>query len=55
MCHGLILRSAGKSGDPFQATQGNRLSCRDQEGIMGSDEVVLGNSGFPSSETGMCN
>ena len=29
------------------------LSCRDQEGRRGSDEVVLGTSGFPSSETGM--
>ena len=36
-----------------RATQGNRLSCRDQEGRRGSDEVVLGTSGFPSSETGM--
>ena len=31
---------AGKAGNPFQATQGNRLSCRDQEGRRGSDEVV---------------
>ena len=29
---GLILRCAGKAGNPFQTTQGNRLSCRDQEG-----------------------
>ena len=29
---GLILRFAGKAGNPFQTTQGNRLSCRDQEG-----------------------
>ena len=28
---GLILRCAGKAGNPFQTTQGNRLSCRDQE------------------------
>ena len=25
---GLILRGAGKAGNPFQTTQGNRLSCR---------------------------
>ena len=30
---GLILRCAGKAGNPFQTTQGNRLSCRDQEGM----------------------
>ena len=29
---GLILRCAGKAENPFQTTQGNRLSCRDQEG-----------------------
>ena len=29
---GLILRCSGKAGNPFQTTQGNRLSCRDQEG-----------------------
>ena len=29
---GLTLRGAGKAGNPFQTTQGNRLSCRDQEG-----------------------
>ena len=28
----IILRCAGKAGNPFQTTQGNRLSCRDQEG-----------------------
>ena len=28
---GLILRCAGKAGNPFQTTQGNRHSCRDQE------------------------
>ena len=47
---GLILRCAGKAGNPFQTTQGNRLSCRDQEGRRGSDEVVPGPSVFPSSE-----
>ena len=39
---GLILRCAGKAGNPFQAKQGNQLSCRDQEGRRGSEEVVLG-------------
>ena len=29
---GLILRCAGKAGNPFQTTQGNRLSCRNPEG-----------------------
>ena len=29
---GLILRCAVKAGNPFQNTQGNRLSCRDEEG-----------------------
>ena len=28
---GLILTCAGKARNPFQTTQGNRLSCRDQE------------------------
>ena len=49
---GLILRCAGKAGNPFQTTQGNRLSCRDQEGRRVSDEVVPGTSVFSSSETG---
>ena len=39
---GLILRCARKAGNPFQTKQGNRLSCRDQEGRRGSDEVVPG-------------
>ena len=30
---GLILRCAGKAGNPFQTTQGNCLSCRDQEAL----------------------
>ena len=34
---------------PFQTTQGNRLSCRDQEGRGGSEEAVLGPSVFPSN------
>ena len=50
---GLILRCAGKVEKAFQTKQVNRPSCRDQEGRRGSDEVVLGTSGFPSSETGM--
>ena len=37
---GLILRRAGKSGNPFQTKQGNRPSFRDQEERKGSDEVV---------------
>ena len=48
---GLILRCAGKTRNPFQTTQGNRLSFRDQEGRRGSDEVVPGASVLPSSET----
>ena len=48
---GLILRRAGKSGNPFQTKQGNRPSFRDQEERKGSDEVVPGASVLPSSET----
>ena len=47
---GVILRCAGKAGNPFQTTQGNRLSCRDQEGRRGSEEAVLGPSVFHSRE-----
>ena len=50
---GLILRCAGKAGNPFQNTQGNRLSCRDEEGRRGSDEGVPGPSVFPSREPGV--
>ena len=50
---GLILRCAGKARNPFQTTQGNRLSCRDQEGRRGSDEAVTGPSVFPSREPGV--
>ena len=50
---GLILRCAGKIGNPLQMKQGIRPSCRDQEGRRGSDDVVLGTSVLPSSETGM--
>ena len=34
-------------------TQGNRLSCRDQEGRRGSEEAVPGPSVFPSGEPGV--
>ena len=47
---GLLLRCAGKSENSFQTTQGNRLSCRDQEGRRGSDEAVPGPSVFHSRE-----
>ena len=50
---GLILRCAKKVRNPFKTKQGNRPSCRDQEETRGSDELVPGNSVFPSSETGM--
>ena len=49
----LLLRCNGKVVIPFQTKQGNRLSCRDQEGRKGSDYVVLGNSVILSSENGM--
>ena len=49
----LILRCARKIGNPFQTKQGNRLSFRDQEGRVSSDEVVQGTSVFPSSKTGI--
>ena len=47
---GLILRCAGKAVNPFKTTQGNRLSCRDQEGRRGSEEAVPGPSVYPSRE-----
>ena len=50
---GLLLRCAGKPGNPFQTTQGNRLSCRDQEGRRGSEEVVPGPLVFHSREPGV--
>ena len=50
---GLILRCAGKAGNPFQTTQGNRLSCCDQERRRGSEEAVPGPSVFPSGEHGV--
>ena len=50
---GHILRCAGKSGNPFQTTQGNRLSCRVPEVKRVSDEAVPGHSMFPSREDGV--
>ena len=44
---GLILRCDRKVGNPFQAKQGSRPSCRDQEGRRGSEEVVRENLGVP--------
>ena len=44
---------ARKARNPFQTTQGNRLSCRAQEGRRGSDEAVPGPSVLPSRETGV--
>ena len=38
---------------PFQTTQGNRLSCRDQKGKRGSEEAVPGPSVFPSGDPGL--
>ena len=50
---GLILRWAGKVGNPLQTEQGSRPSFRDQERRRGSDEVMPGTSVFPSSESVM--
>ena len=50
---GLILRCAGKVGNPFLTKKGNRPSCCDQEGRRGSDDVVPGTWVFPSSEACM--
>ena len=44
---GLILRCDRKVGNPFQTKQGNRCSCRYQEGRRGSEEVVPENLGVP--------
>ena len=44
---GLILKGDGKVGNPFQTKQGNRPSCRNQEGRSGSEEVVPRNLGVP--------
>ena len=35
------LRCAGKVGNPLQTKQGNRPSCRDQEGRRGSEKLCL--------------
>ena len=50
---GLILMCARKVGNAFQTKQGNRTSCRDQEGRRVSDEVVPGPSVLPSREPGV--
>ena len=50
---GLILRCAGKLGNPLQTKQGNRSTGHDQKGRRGSDEVVSGPSVFPSRELGV--
>ena len=50
---GLILRWAGKVGNPLQTEQWSRPSFRDQERRRGSDEVVPGPSVFPSREPGV--
>ena len=47
---GLMLSCAGKAGNSFQTTQGNRLSCRDQKGRRGSEEALPGPSVFPSGD-----
>ena len=50
---GLILRCAVNVGNLFKSKQGNRPSCRYQEGRRDSKEVVPGTSVFPSNETGV--
>ena len=49
----IILRFAGKVGNPLQTKQGNRSTGHDQKGRRGSDEVVPGPSVFPSREPGV--
>ena len=44
---GLILRGVVQAGNPFQTTQGNQLSCREQERSRCSEEVVPGLSVVP--------
>ena len=44
---GLILRCAGKVGNPFETKQWNRPSYRDHERRKASDEVVPGTSVSP--------
>ena len=41
------------TGDDSLRRQGNRLSCRDQEGRRGSEEAVPGPSVFPSGDPGV--
>ena len=48
----LNLRWDRKVGNPIQTKQGNGHSCRDQEGITGSEEVMPRTSVFLSRETG---
>ena len=50
---GLILTCARKARNPFQTTQGNRLSCHEQEGRRGTEEAVPGPSVFPLREPGL--
>ena len=50
---GLILRFAGKVGNPLQTKKGNRPTGHDQEGRRGLNEVGPGTSVFPLSETGV--
>ena len=45
------MDDAGLKRNSF--AQGNRLSCRDQEGRRGSEEAVPGPSVFPSGEPGV--
>ena len=47
------LRSRGPGVRTPGAAQGNRLSCRDQEGRRGSEEAVPGPSVFPSGDPGV--
>ena len=49
----LLLPSIFPSIRAFSTAQGNRLSCRDQEGRRGSEEAVPGPSVFPSGEPGV--
>ena len=46
-------RGARTAGNTFHTKQGNRLSCRDQEGRWGSDEVGPGLYVFHSREPGI--
>ena len=46
-------RPQGSPASSSVWTQGNRLSCREQEGRRGSEEAVPGPSVFPSGEPGV--